>query len=130
MTVRAVWHLQDFMDAQDDPFDTVVYSSGLVIDLTGDEHELEAALKATLRVESQLFDRGLVCELKDGGQDCLSCPIPQMNPAERLSRLCRLGKDQVNIMDRLEDRRQARIAPLVELARSVEEYVELAEAMA
>jgi hypothetical protein len=118
------------MEAQDDPFDSVVYSSSLVIDLTGTEDELHAALAATLKVEGKLFAHGLVCELKHQGQDCLSCPSSHIDPAERLSRLCRLGKDQFNIMGRLEDRRQARIAPLVELGRSVEEYVELAEAMA
>jgi hypothetical protein len=129
MSIRAKWNLEAFLDAEDDPFDMVVYSSGLVVDLTGTDEQLHAALADTVRLEGLLYDRGLTCDLKEGGQDCLSCPMPQMNPAERLAKLCRLGKDQFNIMARLETRKLARVAPLVEIGRSVEEFVELAEAM-
>jgi hypothetical protein len=129
VSIRAQWHLEQFLDAKDDPFDTVVYSSGLVVDLTGTDEQLHSALAETVRLEGLLYNGGLRCDLKEEGQDCSTCPVSQMNPAERLSRLCRLGKDQCNIVGRLEERKQARVAPLVELGRSVEEYVELAEAM-
>lgn len=102
--VRVEWHLKDMTSTQD-PFGSVVYS-GLEIDLTGTDDELFEACRKLLRAEARLARTGLTCELKDGGQDCLTCPVATLDAAEARSRLCRVGKDQETV-ERLHNERYA-----------------------
>lgn len=99
MSVKARWRLAELIE-EDDPFDAVILSSGLQVDLDGSEEELFAALTETLRIESAIFNRGITCHLKDGGQDCRTCPVQQLDRDAPLSALCRVGKDQLEINGR------------------------------
>jgi hypothetical protein len=123
-SAKADWHLADLLDATEDPFDTMIYSSGLTVDLTGSEEDLAAAVAETLAMERRLFERGVICDLKDNGQDCQTCPMP-MSDERGLHPLCRVGKDQFNLLGRLAQRKRTRQAPFVEIARAVGEFVEL-----
>lgn len=119
--IKAVWHLAELSDAEEDPFQAVAYSVGVTLDLTADEDGLYEQVKALLRREQRLHSSGVSCPLKDGGQDCLTCPSATLDPAEPRSRLCRLGKDQRTVQQRHEERSRERRAPLRELAAVAEE---------
>ena len=67
---KAEWKLAEAMESAD-PFGDVVYSSGVTLDLTASEEELAHAFVDLLWREGRLLQRGITCELKDGGQDCL-----------------------------------------------------------
>jgi hypothetical protein len=125
--VKADWRLADLLDEGDDPFAEIIYSSGLSVNLNGSDEELQKALVDTIHREGRLWEKGITCPLKDAGQDCLSCSVAVMDPAEQLSRLCRIGKDQRTILQVGERRRDALTAPLRELAASVEPFVEMGD---
>lgn len=132
MSVKARWRLAELIDEDDDPFDAVILSSGLQVNLAGSEEELFVALRETLRIESMIFNRGIVCALKDEGQDCRSCPVQQLDRDVPLSALCRLGKDQHQIQERTEAlasaRRLERWGELAHLADELSELVHLQDA--
>lgn len=110
----------------DNPFDTLILSSGLTVDLTGTEEEVNAGLRQSLALESSLFNRGVTCDLKDGGQDCLTCPMYVADRAEEArAPLCRLGRDQRVIEKRAEELVTVRRAPLIELADHIDGCMEL-----
>jgi hypothetical protein len=110
--------------ADDDPFATVILSTGLSVDLEGGEEAVHAGLLETLKMEGALFNRGIVCELKDNGQDCLSCASYIADREDRRSRLCRLGRDQRTLEVRGKELSAARTAPYRELA---EEFIEMSQ---
>lgn len=124
MSLKAEWRLAELLGVTDtNPFDTVILSSGLPVDLTGSEDELFLGLKRTLELESRLFSKGIICDLKDGGQDCLTCPMYAGDrPEETREPLCRLGRDQRVIEERLIVQRDA---PLVELGAAVDGWSEM-----
>ena len=115
MGVKAEWQVSRLLlgDQAANPFEAVTLSSGLHVDLvTATAEELNAAMSRSLQLESRLFDRSVTCELKDGGQDCLECPVYVGDrPEEPGAPLCRLGRDQRKIETRTTDlaaeRRQA-----------------------
>jgi hypothetical protein len=119
--IKADWQLASLVETADDPFETMIYSSGLRVDLTGSEEGIHAALRRSLDLEGHLFNLGVTCPLKDGGQDCLTCTSFTPRDEEARSRLCVLGRDQRVI----EKEAQARKAPLRELAGRVDEWTEL-----
>lgn len=125
MTIQAEWRLAELI-GDPDPFAKVILSSGLRVDVQGDEAEVFAGLKQTLHLESTLFNQGVTCDLKDGGQDCLTCP---MYVADRLEEprapLCRLGRDQRILEDRCNELSRTRDDPFRELVESVEPYMEI-----
>lgn len=117
------------MGINDDPFDSVILSSGLHVDLTGSEEEVFAGLKRSLELESKLDRRGVTCELKDGGQDCLTCPMYVADRAEEVrAPLCRLGRDQ-RLMEKRCNELSAvrRDEPFTELAEAVDAFEEIGE---
>lgn len=125
--VRTEWHLAELTASEPDPFAEVVYSAGIAIDLSSkSEEELAQLYARLLKREGRLYKGGLSCELKqDRGMDCLRCPQGTLDPAEAISTLCRLGKDQSTIERRLEELTAARLEPLEELAREVDEVSEI-----
>lgn len=125
MSIRADWRLAELDASTDDPFDKVILSTGLQIDLSGDEESLREGLRESLLVEGSLFDRGVTCTLKDGGQDCLTCPSYTANAEQTRSKLCRLGRDQRALVLRAEALKDERLGPFMELLAWAEPYAEL-----
>lgn len=119
--IKADWRLAELIETADDPFDTMIFSSGLWVDLTGSEDEVFEGIKQSLDLESALFDRGIVCAMKDEGQDCLTCQHFTARSDEARSPLCLLGRDQRTI----EKEYQARKEPVRELAGRVDEWSEI-----
>lgn len=126
MTVKADWRLADLLD-EDDPFADVILTSGLRVNLAGSEEELSEAISATIKREGVLWEQGIVCPLKDAGQDCLTCTKATMDPNEELSALCRLGRDQQTILQRANKRQRERYAPFSELGESLGGLMEIGE---
>jgi hypothetical protein len=123
--VRAEWHLADLGTVDEDPFNAVVYSAGIDIDLTAPEEELGAKLVELMRLEERLYNRGLTCDLKWAGQDCRSCTQATLDPTQDRSNLCRLGKDQCTVEAQYTKLRDARLAPVEELAEKIDDVSEL-----
>lgn len=118
--VRTEWHLAELASTEADPFAQAVYSVGLDVDLGSSEEELTRALNRLFAREERLSDGGLVCEMKDGGQDCRTCPLATLDADEPRSRLCRLGKDQYAIAARINELSRPRLGLR-------HEYAELAD---
>lgn len=119
--IKADWRLAELAESAADPFDTMILSSGLTVDLTGSEEEIHRGLARSLALEEALYNRGITCQLKDGGQDCLTCPSFTTRTDEARAPLCLLGRDQRTI----ENEAQARRAPVTELAGRVDEWTEI-----
>jgi hypothetical protein len=124
VSVRADWRLADLLD-EADPFENVIYSSGLQVDLDGSEEDLVAALQKALRIEGRLDAIGLSCPLKDGGQDCLTCRQSSTDRQVPLTKLCELGKDQQTLVRRMDDTEKRRRAPLMELVGAIDGFSEI-----
>lgn len=129
MSITAEWRLSELLGCNDNPFDTVILSSGLHVDLTGSEEDIFAGLKRSLELEGSLDRRGITCELKDGGQDCLTCPMYVADRAEEpRAPLCRLGRDQRLMEDRCNELgAERRVAPFIEIAVAAERFMEIGE---
>lgn len=126
MSIRADWRLSELLDAGDDPFETIIMSSGLSVDLTGSEADLQDGIKRTLRVEEQLFAKGVTCSMKDEGQDCLTCTHFTARREDRRSRLCLIGRDQ-RVIENAHARKMAPLRELATLADDLSETGHLAE---
>lgn len=122
--VKTEWHLAAAV-VTDDPFATVVYSSGVTLDLTASEDELVEQWMGLTRREANLFARGVVCELKDAGQDCRTCPMATLDAEEPRSTLCRLGKDQAVLEARVKELGETRRAALDEFVAEIDLATEL-----
>lgn len=118
--VKASWELAESVD-QADPFSAVVYSTGIEIDLSASEDDLFRLLKRLMYREARLFDKGLTCGLKDGGQNCLHCPAASLDETDPKSVLCRLGKDEQTVADGCHAARKAAVAELVAFADEASE---------
>lgn len=125
--VRAEWHLSDLTDDTIDPMGTVAYSTGVTIDLTAPEEELQQLLTRLMLREGRLFDTGITCGYKDNGQDCLTCPHATLDVGDKQSVLCRLGKDEQTVANRLQDRRRAQEQSVGDLADEAGAASELGE---
>jgi hypothetical protein len=119
--IRTEWHLAELVTTGD-PFEGTAYS-GVEIRLDGSVAELSINLQRLLDQEEGLFKFGLTCDLKDAGQDCRSCPMATVNPDERRSALCRLGKDQCALSERIETVH----APLQEIGEHVGVFMEMGQ---
>jgi hypothetical protein len=97
------------------PIETVSFT-GIELDLTASEEEIGEVFVKLLWREGRLLRGGITCELKDGGQDCLHCPVATLDGAEPLSRLCRLGKDQSTVEKRFLAKNNERLGPVREIA--------------
>lgn len=120
-SVRADWRLAELEDDGDDPFDTVILSAGLDVDLDGPEAGLYEAIRRTLHIESRLYNQGIECTLKEQGQDCLTCPEFTARPDQQRAPLCLIGRDQ-KVIERAD---VVRRLPLKELAGFAEELSEI-----
>ncbi len=116
MGIQADWRLAELEAESDDPFDTVILTSGLSIDLTAGEDAVYDGLRQTLQIESRLFNRGVTCSLKDGGQDCLTCE--EFSREGERAALCALGRDQRVIQQRCERLAAERNGPFVHLGNA------------
>ncbi len=125
--VQTEWHLAELASAEADPFATVVYSTGVTLDLNATEGELAEQFIKLLEREGRMYANGLTCQLKWDGQDCLTCPQATLDPEEKRSRLCRLGKDQSATEKRMNSLADARLAPIREMVAMSEELGELGE---
>ena len=123
---KAEWRLAEAMQ-EADPFGDVVYSTGLVMDLTASEEEMASVFVEMLRREGTLFNRGITCKLKDGGQDCLHCPAATLDPEEPRSVLCRLGKDESALEKAFTRKRDERLGPIRELCMLASECAEIGD---
>lgn len=121
---KAEWHLADLTDTGD-PFEQVVYSTGIEIDLTASEDELARKWVELSYREAEMLKRGSQCQLKDDGQDCLTCPHATLDRTDSRNRLCRLGKDQSNLEKRIMALTDARVAPLRELVAEMDAALEV-----
>lgn len=99
--------------------------SGTEIDLAATEGELFETLKALVGREGRLDAAGLTCDLKDAGQDCRTCVMAALDASDPRLRLCRVGKDERLVAERIETLARARTAATVELAASVGEWSEI-----
>lgn len=126
--IRTEWHLAE-LGAEADPFAMAVYSAGLEIDLNGSEDELVGHLRTLVKREARMDATGLTCGLKDGGQDCRTCPMATLEAREERSRLCRLGKDEFRVAERLHELGDQRRAngreELSEMVTSASEWSEI-----
>ncbi len=123
---KAEWHLADLTDSGD-PFEQVIYSTGIEIDLTASEEELCRKWIELGYRESALLRQGLQCQLKDDGQECLTCPQATLDRTDRMNRLCRVGKDQGTIEKRVNALTEARVAPLREIAEELDAAQEMGD---
>lgn len=106
MTVKARWGAAVDIDVSADPFadeELLIPNVGTPIDLSGGEASLDARLAETLHVEASLFNEGVTCKVKDHqGTSCFACPIYQGDDlASRHGTLCRLGREQQQILTHL-----------------------------
>jgi hypothetical protein len=114
--------LADLVTSDDDPFEGAGYS-GVGVSLDGTVAELSGTLAQLLDREGNLFRLGLVCDLKDAGQDCRTCPAATVDPSQSRSALCRIGKDQCMVAQRIEDMQ----GPLLEIGDAMGEFVEIGD---
>src|SRR5947209_2085738 len=110
-----------------DPFGGVVYSSGVSLDLTASEEDLADVFVDLLQREGRLLRRGITCDLKDSGQDCLHCPVATLDETYSRAVLCRLGKDQSTVEKAVEAKRAARQETVRDLAVLADEMSEIGD---
>jgi len=127
MSIKAEWRLAELDLSSDDPFDTVILSSGLTVDLTGDEQQIHDGLRQTLDLEARLFNRGVTCDLKDGGQDCLTCHHFTAERTEPRMPLCRLGRDQQTLLKHAEAWSEMKFKPYRVLGGRFQAFAEISE---
>jgi hypothetical protein len=130
VSIKAEWHLSELELGEGDPFDNVILSTGLTVDLTGSEADIYEGLKRTIDLESRLFNRGITCDLKDAGQDCLACPKFTGDPGESRMPLCRLGRDQRTLIRRADSMRQVKYKPYRVLGGQFQGYAEISDTYA
>lgn len=124
--IKAEWRLSELDLATDNPFDTVILTSNLRVDLSGDESEIHRGITRTVELESRLFDRGVTCDLKDDGQDCRTCPAFTADYEERRRPLCQLGRDQHLLLSRAEEFKATREKPYLTLGNAYAAHAALA----
>lgn len=130
MSIKAEWRLAELDLPSDDPFDAVILSTGLTVDLTGNETEIHDGLRQTLNMEGRLFNRGVTCDLKDGGQDCLTCHHFTSERTEARMPLCRLGRDQRVLLQRAEAWQEMKYKPYRILGGQFQPLAEISDTYA
>lgn len=100
--IRADWHLAalDLPDDGDDPFDIAEVAT--VIDLSGAVPRISEELKLLERREARHNRNGVTCSMRQGGQDCRSCPDFTEDPFDPVHFLCRIGRRQEELADEWE----------------------------
>lgn len=127
--IRANWHLSDLDLPQGDGLD--IEALAVEIDLRQDPAELHATLARLVRKESDFYGMGITCDLKqEQDQSCYRCPMFTEDPNNTLSCLCRLGRQQEDVLVALDRHRGIGGREFADLAEAahIPEFLELAEA--
>lgn len=100
MSVKAKW-FDDVLPDQgdDDPFaeTPAVEDVGRPIDLTGQAPRLNERLVELVNAESELFNRGVTCAIKERSDTaCSACPVSRKDGSP-LASLCSVGKEQERV---------------------------------
>lgn len=151
MSVRANWHLADLdsSGAEGDQFD-IMDIADRVIELDSADG-LHAQLSRLVHKEAHFYDRGVRCDLKqnDGrwsAPACNACPHHDghvADGADLVGIICRVGRQQEDLVTRLQRIERRQLAELTSLAvasgvpqaldaalaANVPEAVDLAEAL-
>ena len=112
MGVKANWHVDDLLaDTDQDPFDEVretrVEDVGRPIDLSGDEPRLVARTIELVRAESELYNRGVRCPIRERPDTtCSACPVARPGRGA-LGQLCAVGIEQDQVFTTLAVMREA-----------------------
>lgn len=104
MAIAADWHLTDLPSAERtleyDPLTDPSYAPPIPpIDLSTPEPQLDEHLKSLLDQEASLFDRGIVCPIKDKPDTtCLACPVSAARDyGDPKGQLCRVGQEEERV---------------------------------
>jgi hypothetical protein len=117
--IKADWRLAELLEINNDPFEDVILSSGLTVNLDGTDEELAEAFVALRDRERKIASEGIKCELRESGYNCADCKVAQLQRTHPMSSLCRMGKDMETVWavhDRRETARREPIQALIELA--------------
>jgi hypothetical protein len=105
MRTQADWFTQEAEVAQADPADPFgmpVEEVGERIDLRDPKATLELRLRELMTRESNLYNAGLTCPIKDRPDStCHACPVSQAHEDVPLATLCRIGRDQEVVLTEL-----------------------------
>jgi hypothetical protein len=113
----ADWHLGDLDDLSDfnlgDPMEQIrqLQSEGTLVDLNRSAPDVSADLQRSILKEGRMSSQaGIECDLKwepghylMGGSEtsCRTCPFFTENPERPLSVLCRIGREQEDLVSEL-----------------------------
>lgn len=102
MAVRADWHedAETVAPPGVDPF-SVASSTPMMttLPIDTDSQKLFDRLRALVRHESALFNKGVTCEIKDKHETCCSaCPLNHADGEGDSSFLCRVGVEQEQVI--------------------------------
>lgn len=108
MSVKAKWFDDVLPDTgDDDPFAERIEDVGQPIDLTG-EPRLNERLIELVNAESELFNQGVTCSIKDR-QDtaCSACPVSRSDDSP-IAKLCAIGAEEERVCTALAALRRVR----------------------
>jgi hypothetical protein len=125
-SIRANWHVADLDLPDGDPMQDMseLQSAATIFDLNVTASDLQDQLDAALRKEGRYFERSknndgssLACDIKwshphmlagEGGSlTCYNCPHFTASNDDALSVICRLGREQCDLVEQLAGRRLA-----------------------
>lgn len=97
MSVKAKWFDDVLPDAgDDDPFAERIEDVGRPIDLSG-EPRLNERLIELVNAESDLFNQGVTCSIKDRSDTaCSACPVSRSDDTP-LAALCAIGAEEERV---------------------------------
>lgn len=104
MTAKANWHVAPTIpDDEPDPFAMPIEEVGQRIKLTDPQGALTLRLVELVRREGRLYNAQITCAIKgDQHSCCHACPVSKAHvPADRLSALCKLGREQERVLTEL-----------------------------
>lgn len=105
MVARANWFVASVtsLDDEPDPFDAPIEEVGQRIDLRDPRERLEMRFRELIERESNLFNRGTTCPIKDRSDSCChACPVSKASdPDDALAVLCRVGREQEAVLTEL-----------------------------
>lgn len=102
--VKADWHLADLAVPQAEQMISLEALADPV-DLDVDDGELRDALVRLVNKEAGFWAKGITCDLKqEQGVNCNHCSVFTDDATELRSCLCRLGREQLDIVNLIERR--------------------------
>jgi hypothetical protein len=109
VSVKANWHTEVDVPPLTDPFanfveqpviPVAVEDVGKPIDLSSSQPQLRRRLIELVRTESQLYNRGVRCEIRER-DDTSCCSCPMRGRIERVEALCDVGCEQEQVLTTL-----------------------------